>query len=90
MKKSLDLLEGNIFRSLLKLSLPLMGTAFVQMCYSLVDLMWLGRLSTGAVAAVGTIFYMDRKIPYNHAIWHLFVLAASVAHFIGIFDAYAI
>lgn len=54
MKKSLDLLEGNIFRSLLKLSLPLMGTAFVQMCYSLVDLMWLGRLSTGAVAAVGT------------------------------------
>lgn len=54
MKKNLNLLEGNIFKSILALSLPLMGTAFVQMCYSLVDLMWLGRLSTGAVAAVGT------------------------------------
>lgn len=44
----------------------------------------------GVLYSLGTIFYMDRKIPYNHAIWHLFVLAASVAHFIGIFDAYAI
>ena len=66
MKKSLDLLEGNIFRSLLKLSLPLMGTAFVQMCYSLVDLMWLGRLSTGAVAAVGTCSFFCMDSPgYN-------------------------
>ncbi|MBP2025704.1 MATE family efflux transporter [Peptoniphilus stercorisuis] len=31
-----------------------MGTAFVQMAYSLVDLLWLGKLSTNAVAAVGT------------------------------------
>ena len=61
MKKSLDLLEGNIFRSLLKLSLPLMGTAFVQMCYSLVDLMWLGRLSTGASSSSRNLllFCMD-------------------------------
>lgn len=44
----------------------------------------------GVLYSLGTIFYMDRKIPYNHAIWHIFVLAASVAHFIGIFDAYAI
>lgn len=44
----------------------------------------------GVLYSLGTIFYMDRKIPYNHAIWHLFVLAASVVHFIGIFDAYAI
>lgn len=54
MKRGLDLLQDNIFQSIVKLSLPLMGTAFIQMCYSFVDLIWLGRLSTGAVAAVGT------------------------------------
>lgn len=48
-----ELLDGKIFKSIMKMSLPLMGTAFIQMCYSLVDLMWLGRLSTDAVAAVG-------------------------------------
>ena len=40
------------------MALPLMGTAFVQMAYSLIDLMWLGRLSTGAVAAVGTCSFL--------------------------------
>ena len=54
-----NLLTGNIFKSLIKLSIPLMGTAFIQMAYSIVDLMWLGRLSTEAVAAVGCIgFFM--------------------------------
>lgn len=53
-----NLLKGNIFSALLKMALPLMGTAFVQMAYSLVDLMWLGRLSTGAVAAVGTCSFL--------------------------------
>ncbi len=48
-----NLLDGKIFKSIMIMSIPLMGTAFIQMCYSLVDLMWLGRLSTAAVAAVG-------------------------------------
>lgn len=52
--KEVNLLKGNILHVLTKMALPLMGTAFVQMAYSLVDLMWLGRLSTEAVAAVGT------------------------------------
>jgi len=52
--KEVNLLEGKILNVLTKMALPLMGTGFVQMAYSLVDLMWLGRLSTEAVAAVGT------------------------------------
>ncbi|NLL80821.1 MAG: hemolysin III family protein [Tissierellia bacterium] len=39
----------------------------------------------GLLYTVGTIFYTSKKIPYNHAIWHLFVLAASVSQFLGIF-----
>ena len=56
--REVNLLKGDIFSALLKMAMPLMGTAFVQMAYSLVDLMWLGRLSTGAVAAVGTCSFL--------------------------------
>lgn len=41
-------------------------------------------LSGGLLYTFGTIFYSIKKIPYNHAIWHIFVLAASVTHFVGI------
>lgn len=41
-------------------------------------------LTGGMLYTVGTVFYSVRRIPYNHAIWHLFVLAASISHFIGI------
>ncbi len=39
----------------------------------------------GLAYTLGTIFYANDRIPYNHAIWHLFVLAGSVFHFIAIF-----
>ena len=42
-------------------------------------------LAGGLLYTLGTIFYSVKKIPYNHAIWHLFVLSASIIHFIGIF-----
>ena len=41
-------------------------------------------LAGGLLYTVGTVFYSIKRIPYNHAIWHLFVLAASISHFIGI------
>ncbi len=46
-------------------------------------LMWL--LAGGLFYSLGTIFYAIKKIPYNHAIWHLFVLGGSIMHFCGIF-----
>ncbi len=42
-------------------------------------------LAGGLAYTFGTIFYANDRIPYNHAIWHLFVLAGSVFHFIAIF-----
>lgn len=44
---------------------------------------WL--LVGGIAYTVGTIFYANKRIPYNHAIWHIFVLGGCVAHFLGIF-----
>lgn len=54
MNRNLDLTEGRITSTLVKLAMPIMGTSFIQMAYSLTDTMWLGRYSTEAVAAVGT------------------------------------
>ncbi len=38
----------------------------------------------GAVYTSGVIFYVWRRLPYNHAIWHLFVLGGSICHYFSI------
>lgn len=35
----------------------------------------------GLLYTVGILFYAIKKIPYNHFIWHLFVLGGSIAHY---------
>lgn len=52
---SFDLTQGSILRKLLLVSLPIMGSQVVQMTYNLTDMFWLGRLSSYAVAASGTV-----------------------------------
>lgn len=54
MERNLNLTEGKITSTLVKLAMPIMATSFIQMAYGLTDTMWLGRYSTEAVAAVGT------------------------------------
>ena len=44
---------------------------------------WL--LIGGAFYTGGIIFYSWEKLPFNHAIWHLFVLGGSFSHFMGIY-----
>ena len=44
-------------------------------------LLWL--LSGGIAYTAGTFFY-HRRIPYSHALWHVFVLIGSVCHFVAI------
>lgn len=53
MKEKINLLEGSIAGSLAKLALPIMGTSLIQMAYNLTDMIWIGRISSNAVAAVG-------------------------------------
>lgn len=38
----------------------------------------------GVLYSLGIGFYAWKRLPYNHAIWHLFVLGGSVCHFFGI------
>lgn len=42
--------------------------------------LWLIAIG-GAFYSLGAIFYAWRKLRYHHAIWHLFVLGGSAAHF---------
>lgn len=37
----------------------------------------------GLFYTIGAVFYSIKKIPYNHAIWHIFILVAAFAMFYG-------
>ncbi|MFS1504493.1 PAQR family membrane homeostasis protein TrhA [Vibrio lentus] len=51
-----------------------------------IDLGGLVLLAVGGVIySLGVIFYVAKRIPYNHAIWHLFVLAGCACHFFAIY-----
>jgi len=39
----------------------------------------------GIFYTAGTYFYKNKKIQYNHAIWHVFVMAGSAAMFVTIY-----
>ncbi|WP_024954107.1 PAQR family membrane homeostasis protein TrhA [Sulfurospirillum arcachonense] len=42
--------------------------------------LWL-MLIGGLFYSIGVIFYVRKSIPYNHAIWHIFVLCGSISHY---------
>jgi hemolysin III len=41
-------------------------------------------LAGGLAYTLGVPFYLWRKLPYHHALWHVFVLAGSVLHFLAV------
>ena len=41
-------------------------------------------IAGGLVYTLGVIFYAWEKLPFNHAIWHLFVLGGSICHFFAV------
>lgn len=45
-------------------------------------LAWL--LAGGALYSFGVVFYASKKIPYAHAIWHVFVIAGSICHYVAV------
>ena len=46
-------------------------------------LAWL--VAGGLLYTFGVLFYLWRRIPYHHAIWHLFVMAGSFCHFLAVY-----
>ncbi|TCO05432.1 PAQR family membrane homeostasis protein TrhA [Natronoflexus pectinivorans] len=50
---------------------------------SFAGLMWLA--AGGFLYTSGAVIYQIKRIPYNHAIFHFFVLSAAVCHFIAVY-----
>lgn len=47
-------------------------------------LLWL--FGGGISYSIGVVFYLLNKMPYNHAIFHIWVLLGSFAHFVAVFN----
>ncbi|MBN2307611.1 MAG: hemolysin III family protein [Candidatus Hydrogenedentes bacterium] len=43
---------------------------------------WL--VAGGCAYTFGVVFYAWKSLPYNHAVWHLFVMAGSISHFFAV------
>ncbi len=48
------------------------------------SLIWL--VIGGLAYTIGVIFYSWDRLPYGHAVWHLFVLGGSVSHFFAVLN----
>ena len=42
--------------------------------------------SGGLIYSAGTLFYLWENLPFNHAIWHLFVLGGSLCHYCSVLN----
>lgn len=77
------------FRKLMVAIYLLMGWMFVlagkQIYLNLATESLIFLLLGGIAYSVGVVFYLWRKLPYSHGIWHLFVLAGSILHFFAIY-----
>ena len=59
---------------------------FFKPLYAVIGMPGILLLLAGGLAyTCGTYFYKNKNIPYNHAIWHLFVMAGSVAMYLVIY-----
>ncbi|MGL5868815.1 MATE family efflux transporter [Clostridium chrysemydis] len=80
--KTIDLTNGKIINSLVKLSLPIIITNFIQTAYGMIDMIWIGRLGSDSVAAIGTAsFFINLAL----AIFTLVLIGTGVklSHAIG-------
>jgi len=77
------------FKRFSLVSYLLMGWLSLIVIYQLAISLEIGGLTLlaagGLIYSLGVIFYVAKKIPYNHAIWHCFVLAGCVCHFLAIY-----
>ena len=46
--------------------------------------LWL-LVAGGLAYSVGVFFYVMNRIPFNHAIWHVFVFAGTLLQFLSVF-----
>lgn len=77
------------FEKLSLLTYLCMGWLSLLVIYQLSMTIETGGLSLlavgGVIYSLGVIFYVAKRVPFNHAIWHGFVLAGCMCHFLAIY-----
>ncbi|XJZ26915.1 MATE family efflux transporter [Bacillota bacterium Lsc_1132] len=82
MKGTYNLTEDPITSTLMKLTWPIIATNFIQTTYGLVDMIWVGRLGSGPVAAIGTASFF---VNLAAALFSMIAIGSGVkvAHSVG-------
>jgi len=81
-KGTMNLTEGPITPTLMKLTLPIIATNFISTTYGLVDMIWVGKLGSDPVAAIGTAsFFINLAVALSTMI--TIGTGIKVAHSIG-------
>lgn len=79
----------NRFEALSVITYLLMGWLSLVVVYQLAMKLSPGGIwllaAGGIIYSMGVVFYVSKRIPYNHAIWHGFVLGGSICHFLAIY-----
>lgn len=80
--KKLDLTEGKAIKVLTALSVPIMGSSLLQFTHNLVNMLWVGRLGSDAVASIGSAsFYIGLGYSINSLV--VVGTGIKVAHALG-------
>jgi len=52
----------------------------------LATLIWL--IAGGILYSTGVVFYVWKRLPYSHAVWHVFVLGGSICHYFAVLRSF--
>lgn len=84
----LKLIYGQRFRKISTILYLCMGWMIVIAAKPLVLNIETGGLiliaAGGLFYSLGVVFYKWRSLPFNHAIWHLFVMGGTICHFFAV------
>lgn len=80
--KKIDLTKGKVIKVLTALSVPIMGSSLLQFTYNLINMLWVGRLGSDAVASIGSSsFYIGLGYSINSLV--VIGTGIKVAHALG-------
>lgn len=83
------LIFAHRFQAVSLITYLIMGWLSLAVIYQLVQCLPTGSVlllaAGGVIYSLGVIFYVWDRIPFNHTIWHGFVLGGTVCHFLAIY-----
>jgi len=83
--RTISIGKSAVFSTLIYLGMGWLCIIAFQPMLDMLTAEMLGWMIAGGLFyTLGVAFYAWRRLPFNHAVWHLFVLAGSISHFIGI------